>query len=873
MSAMYLLQIVSPILLAIDFIWVMALLRRQKNTGLTFIAVTVGIIGLYEFLELLQASGLSFSFATRFWMQGISIAILVFLVIFYLSRSLTQHSRLEERLRLGDLTHKTLFNAARDPIAVIDGKSLAIIDINSAGCVKYGYQREELLGQLITTLSAEPEKTMEAISQGLEKIPIRYHRKKDGTRFPVEITAGIFSQSGRKYFVSIMRDVSKRMKADEKRMYRERRLKRYNEALSLLSQSNVLEKSGLHIALRYITEVAAQALDLERVSIWLYDQNKTKIVCQDLFERGINEHSEGQELSAEDFPAYFAALAEDKAIAADDAAQDPRTSEFTESYLQPLGIVSMLDAPISILGKVVGVVCNEQVETIRHWSSEEETFAASVANFVAMVIESANRQKASRSMDRLVEILQLTPDFVGITNVDGHAPFLNSGGRKMLGISETENIADLEIKDFLPEESEKLYREEALPLMLIDGVWAGENKLRRRDGTELTVSQVMIAHRNKEGKVEYLSAIMRDISAQKRYEKALRQSEERYRALYEDNPSMYFTVNAEGIVLSVNRYGAERLGYMAKELVGKPVLNVFHNDDKAAVVERLKACLQTPDKIAEWELRKLHKDGSLLWVKEYVRIVRDGNGKPVFLIVCDDITERKQAEAEIQKLNSELKDSSQEMRRLAAYVQNVREQERKRIALEIHDELGQQLTSFKFQMRRSLDEIGKNSPEITQKTESLSALVGEMMKTVRRIATDLRPGVLDEFGLVAAIEWQVREFMKNTRINAVLNKTVEDVEISEERAIAVFRIFQETLTNIARHSEATKVDVLLDCNDSLLRLEVQDNGKGVTETQLRNSGSLGVLGMRERAAIFGGTMIITGGEGVGTKMMLEMPLN
>ncbi len=262
-----------------------------------------------------------------------------------------------------------------------------------------------------------------------------------------------------------------------------------------------------------------------------------------------------------------------------------------------------------------------------------------------------------------------------------------------------------------------------------------------------------------------------------------------------------------------------------------------------------------------------------MWVKEYVRVVQGTDGKHVGLIASNDITQRKKAEAEIHKLNADLKESSQEMRRLATHLQEVREHERKRIALEIHDELGQQLTSFKFQLKRCSDEIGKSNPEVREKTESLSGLVGEMMKTVRRIATDLRPGVLDEFGLVAAIEWQSREFTNNTRIHATLSKTIEDVRIDEDRATAVFRIFQETLTNIARHSEATEVKVRLDCNDSLLVLEVQDNGKGATEKQLRNSRSLGVLGMRERAKIFDGTLVITGVEGLGTKAVLEMPLS
>ncbi len=869
---MYFLQILSPLLLAIDFVWIVLLLRKQKNTGLVFIAVTVGFIGFYEFLELLEVSGLRDSLGQRFWMRGLPVAALTFVLIAFLSRSLTQHSRLENQLRLGNLTHKTLFNAVSDTIAIVDGQTLEITDINNAGCEKYGYTREELLGRPITQLSAEPEKTADAIAKALDKIPIRYHRKKDGTEFPVEVTSGVFSENNRQYFVSIIRDISARVLANQKRLDREEQMRRYDQALGQLSRSNVVETDGLQAAFEQITEVAAEALDLERVSIWLYDQEKTKIICQDLYESRANEHSQGGELLAKDFPTYFAALNDDRIIAADDAHQDSRTKEFTDNYLTPLGIVSMLDAPIRILGKNVGVICHEKVAVPRHWSQEEEVFAASIADFAALFIKAEERQAIRRSMDRLIEAVQLTPDFVGITKIDGHSPFLNEGGRIMLGIGKSESIGELQVRDFLPDSAWKKYREEILPLVMIDGVWSGENSLRRRDGHELTVSQVIIGHRNSAGKIEYLSTIMRDMSAQKLAEQALRRSEERYRALYEDNPSMYFTVDAAGVVLSVNRYGAEHLGYMVKELVGKSVLSVFYEDDKATVVERLQACLQTPDQMVEWEFRKLHKDGSLMWVKEYVRVVRDSDGKPVVLIVCDDITERKKAEEEIHKLNSDLKDSSEQMRRLAAHLQNAREQERKRIALEIHDELGQQLTNFMFQLKRCFDEFGQDDSEILEKTDSLKGLVREMIKTVRRIATELRPGVLDEFGLVAAIEWQSHEFIRNTGIKTVLKKESNDIQIDEDKATAVFRIFQEALTNIARHSEATEVQITLGCKDGLLVLEVQDNGKGVTEKELRNSRSLGVLGMRERAEIFGGSLTINGIEGRGTSAVLQMPL-
>lgn len=870
---MFFLQLMSLAFLSTAFVWAVVLLRRQKDTGLTFIAITIGFIGLYELLEILESYGLGVSGGERIWWRGGPIAMMAFLTVFFLGRSLAYRSHMVEKLRLGDLTYRALFDAASDAIVIVEGKSLAILDINRTGCERYGYSRDELLGKPITILSAEPEKTTDSFARVTAKVPIRFHRKKDGTDFPVEINTGLFSQNTSKYYVSIIRDITKRIEDEKLKRNREWQLKRYNDALSELSRSTVLEKSGLQAALRQITSVAAQALNVQRVSIWLYDQAKTRIVCQDLYEVDTQEHRFGIELLAADFPAYFAALEEDRTIAAADAHNDPRTREFSESYLKPIGIESTLDAPIRILGNHVGVVCHEQVGNLRHWSPEEETFAASIADFVAMVLENEERQKDRQTMERLVEILQLTPDFVGIARVDGHTLFLNNGGRKMLGIGERENIGKLQVNDFLPESVRKQYREEILPLVMIDGVWSGEHQLKRRDGSELTVSQVTIGHKNGTGKIEYLSTIIRDVSPQKRVEQALRQSEERFRALYEDNPSMYFILDASGMVLSVNRYGAEQLGYKVKELIGKPVTGIFHEEDRAAVADRLKTCLQQPDKVAEWEFRKYHKNGSVIWVREVVRTVKAVNGTPVVLIVCDDITKRKQAEAEILKLNSTLKESSEQMKSLAAHLQNAREQERKRIALEIHDELGQQLTHFKFQLKRCSVEFGNGNHEAGQKFDSLNELVSQMMKTIRRIATELRPGVLDEFGLVPAIEWQAQEFTRNTRITSSVNKLVKDVSVNEDRATAVFRIFQEALTNIARHSEATHVDVSLDCQDNLFTLTVKDNGKGASEQQFRNSRSLGLLGMRERASIFGGSLQIISNDGQGTLAVLQMPLN
>ncbi len=182
--------------------------------------------------------------------------------------------------------------------------------------------------------------------------------------------------------------------------------------------------------------------------------------------------------------------------------------------------------------------------------------------------------------------------------------------------------------------------------------------------------------------IEESTTVERSGGSRQEIEAALRTSEERYRALFDDNPSMYFTVDTQGAVLSVNRFGAEQLGYTVEALTGQSVLNVFHEEDQAEVVRQLQQCIQNPGQVYEWEFRKIRRDGKLLWVKEVARAVQDASGQTIVLIVCEDITARKLAEQEILKLNHELeqrvvertaalRESEEKFRQLAENIQTV----------------------------------------------------------------------------------------------------------------------------------------------------------------------------------------------------------
>jgi signal transduction histidine kinase len=227
---------------------------------------------------------------------------------------------------------------------------------------------------------------------------------------------------------------------------------------------------------------------------------------------------------------------------------------------------------------------------------------------------------------------------------------------------------------------------------------------------------------------------------------------------------------------------------------------------------------------------------------------------------------------ERQRAEDKLRRSLDQLRALTTYLQYVREEERTRIAREVHDELGQALTGLKLDLSWLLTKVGKNRTPVADKVKTMVSHIDETIQTVRRIATELRPGILDSLGLVAAIEWQANEFHTRTKIPCHVETNVADTVWDQEFSTVFFRIFQETLTNIIRHAKATRVDVRLAEDDGKLVLTVKDNGKGITEEEMANTRSIGLVGMRERARLVGGELSLQGAPGQGTMVTLRVPL-
>ena len=256
-----------------------------------------------------------------------------------------------------------------------------------------------------------------------------------------------------------------------------------------------------------------------------------------------------------------------------------------------------------------------------------------------------------------------------------------------------------------------------------------------------------------------------------------------------------------------------------------------------------------------------------IWLSANVRPLKSEEGAlQGGVAVIRNITASKLAEQELMR-------SREQLRNLSLYLESVREEERAHIAREIHDELGQTLTALKMDLSWLGKHMRADQQPLQEKTKSMSKFLDATIQTVQRISAELRPGMLDDLGLVAAIDWQAKQFSERTGIACEFNPSPENMVLDRERSTAIFRILQESLTNISRHTRATQVKINLRQNGQKVALKVRDNGQGITNDQIADGKSFGLLGMRERVYPWKGKVKIKGVSAKGTIVYVHLPLN
>jgi PAS domain S-box-containing protein len=350
-------------------------------------------------------------------------------------------------------------------------------------------------------------------------------------------------------------------------------------------------------------------------------------------------------------------------------------------------------------------------------------------------------------------------------------------------------------------------------------------------------------------------------------EEVLKFKEERLQLLFEANMIGIWDWDLQTDEVFFNPNWLKSLGYHPSEM--RPhsfteFLETVHPEDQKFVHEAIMKRIHEK-KSYEIDYRIILPDNSVRIVHGKSKVFYDGVGNPERIIgsICD-ITESKKAE-------KNLSNSRQQLRDLSNKLQTVREEEKKHISREIHDELGQTLTAIKLDLTWLEKRINVSEPLITDKIKSIYSHLHDSLETVRRVSTELRPQVLDVMGFCEALQWQVEKFTRNTDINCQLNIEPEGIRLQPELSTDLFRIFQEGLTNISRHSKATNVLIDFVENEKDYELCVKDDGVGIHRSGIDHTKSLGLLGMRERALIWNGRVEIKGIIGEGTLLKVNIP--
>jgi two-component system, NarL family, sensor histidine kinase UhpB len=481
----------------------------------------------------------------------------------------------------------------------------------------------------------------------------------------------------------------------------------------------------------------------------------------------------------------------------------------------------------------------------------------------------ALREQTERSRDFYFTLFSGFPTLVWRSNTAGACDYLNQAWLEYTGRPRDAQLGDGWLDGVHPDDRTR-WRETYEPAFAAMQPFEIEFRLRRADGLFGSMICVGRPYHDMEGRFAGYLCSCYDNTARRAMEVALQESEARYEGITANVPGMVFELlrdAAGSLSFAYVSQGCEPLTGLAESAL-RADAEAFFGLIPAAERTHLEATLEaSATQLANWywagRLLPAH-EASEKWINIRARPRKLDGGSVLWDGLVFDDTQGRLAQLEIER-------SREELRALSRHLQTVREEEKARIAREVHDELGSTLTALKIDLDWLAEHLAGAPEEVAQKRVAMDKLLAAAVAATRRIVTDLRPSILDDLGLSAALRWQATEFRKHTGARVNVETPASDHGIGRDTALTLFRIFQETLTNVARHAKANEVWVSLAATDVALVLQIRDDGVGVSDGDLRKATSHGIRGMRERARQLGGDVSVAGSPGAGTTVVISVP--
>ena len=551
--------------------------------------------------------------------------------------------------------------------------------------------------------------------------------------------------------------------------------------------------------------------------------------------------------------------------------EDARTDPLWEDYralASEFGIRGCWSTPINGVGNsVLGTFAVYSAEPRR--PSTQELSLIGVATYLAgIAIERRRAEEELRvSFERLRLVSRATDDTVWDWDLQSGALWWGDGARALMGCEPSELEPDVRswTTRIHPDDHDRVVTSIHAVIDSGGNSWTCEYRFRKGDGSFAAIFDRGYVIRDADARPVRMVGSMMDVTESRRAHQALTASERQLREAQRVARLGSWEWDTETGAVTWSEELYRLFGVTAAEfhLTRDAIREFVHEDDRAMTRQLADECVRDAHPIA-YDVRIRRADGRQRILHSRGQPVTDATGKVVRVVgTAQDVTERRRTEAR-------LRESQRRLRTLTAHREAILEEERARISREIHDELGEILTASKLDLAWIREAFPDAPDEIRSRLDDLAARLDATVKTVRRISTELRPIVLDQLGLSAATEWQVRDFAHRTGIACSTHADVVAPSLPRETATGLFRILQEALTNIARHARATTVRVDLRTVADTVCLEVEDDGCGIPDSA--DPDALGILGMRERALLLGGALEMSQLEPSGTRLSVWAPL-